>query len=70
MENGEGIARLVRIYLDIIWRDFATPDGKVDAEVAYGLAYKGIPLATAIVLKLFELTGQNIGLASHRKEKK
>jgi len=69
MQSGEGLTRLARIYVDTLLREFSS-DGKVDTDIAYGPAYKWLPLATLVSAELYRKTGQSIGFASHRKEVK
>lgn len=57
--TGESIGVLARAYLVAVARDFH-PD------VFFGTAYKGIPIATAIV----QILGGHVGLAYNRKETK
>lgn len=69
MQTGEWLTRLARIYVDTLLREFST-EGKVNTDIAYGPAYKWLPLATLVAAELYRQTGQNIGFASHRKEGK
>lgn len=60
MENGEGLQRISRVFVDALLRGFA-PDGKtVDTDVLYGPAYKGLPLAAVVAAELYRQTGQNL----------
>ena len=45
-------------------------DLKIDFDLFFGPAYKGIPLASVVATKYFEATKQNIPLAFDRKEEK
>lgn len=69
MQSGQGLTRLARIYVDTLLQEFST-EGKVDTDIAYGPAYKWLPLATLVAAELYRQTRQNIGFASHRKEEK
>ena len=45
-------------------------DLKIDFDLFFGPAYKGIPLASVVATKYFEATKKNIPLAFDRKEEK
>ena len=45
-------------------------DLKLDFDLFFGPAYKGIPLASVVATKFFEVTKKNIPLAFDRKEEK
>ena len=45
-------------------------DLKIDFDLFFGPAYKGIPLASVVATKYFEVTKKNIPLAFDRKEEK
>ena len=42
--------------------------GNIDADLLYGPAYKGIPLAAVVAQEYYRRTGKSIGFSSHRKE--
>lgn len=69
MQTGEWLTRLARIYVDTLLREFSS-EGKVNTDIAYGPAYKWLPLASLVAAELYRKTGQNIWFASHRKEVK
>lgn len=69
MQSGKWLTRLARIYVNTLLREFST-NGIVDTDIAYGPAYKWLPLATLVAAELYRQTRQNIWLASHRKEEK
>lgn len=70
MQHGEWLARLATIYTDALIANFADSDWKIDADILYGPAYKGIPLAAVVAQEYYRRTGVSIGFSSHRKEVK
>jgi orotate phosphoribosyltransferase len=62
--SGAKMARLGRAYAAAI------VDRSVDFDVLFGPAYKGIPLATAISIALYEEHGRDVPLCFNRKEAK
>jgi orotate phosphoribosyltransferase len=50
--------------------NFPDGDGGIAADILYGPAYKGIPLAAVVAAEYYTRTGKNIGFSSHRKEVK
>lgn len=62
--SGEAIARLGRYYAKAIL------DSGVDFHMIFGPAYKGVPLATAIVTQLHEVHNKDVPFAFNRKEAK
>ncbi|MDD2693857.1 MAG: orotate phosphoribosyltransferase [Candidatus Gracilibacteria bacterium] len=68
MQHGEGLARIARIYTDSLIANFSDSDGNIDADILYGPAYKGIPLAAVVAQEYYNRTGKSIGFSSHRKE--
>lgn len=62
--SGEAVARLGRYYAQAIL------DSGVEFDMMFGPAYKGIPLATAIVTQLYEVHGRDVPFAFNRKEAK
>lgn len=64
-DDGAKLARLAAFYSHAIRQHF---DGAFD--VLYGPAYKGIPLAVAIAMRLSEETGTPVPFAFNRKEAK
>ena len=63
-KTGEHIAKLGRFYAECI------KENNVDADVFFGPAYKGIPLAVAAAIALYEETGKSVNYAFNRKEAK
>jgi orotate phosphoribosyltransferase len=62
---------LSRIYVDALLQHFSTDNNKtIDANILYGPAYKGIPIASVAAAEYNNQTGNNIGFAFHRKEVK
>jgi orotate phosphoribosyltransferase len=61
---------LGKIYVDALLTNFAGDEKKIDADVLYGPAYKGIPIASTAAAEYHNQTGNNIGFAFHRKEVK
>ncbi len=68
MQHGEWLARLAMIYTDALLTHFRDADGNIDADILYGPAYKGIPLAAVVAQEYYRRTGKSIGFSSHRKE--
>ena len=68
MQHGEWLARLATIYTDALLTHFRDADGNIDADILYGPAYKGIPLAAVVAQEYYRRTGKSIGFSSHRKE--
>lgn len=63
-DNGEAISALGRYYAAAI------EDSGIDYDMIYGPAYKGIPLAVATVIALYEQHQRNVPYAFNRKEAK
>lgn len=63
-KTGEHIAKLGKFYAECI------KENKVDADVFFGPAYKGIPLAVAAAIALYAETGKSVNYAFNRKEAK
>jgi orotate phosphoribosyltransferase len=61
---------LSRIYVDALLQNFGTDNKTIDADILYGPAYKGIPIASVAAAEYNKETGNNIGFAFHRKEVK
>jgi orotidine-5'-phosphate decarboxylase len=62
--TGESISRLGDIYAEAI------VNNKLEFDVIYGSAYKGIPLSVTIARSLYEKYGKNVPYAFNRKEAK
>lgn len=62
--NGEALARLGEFYADAI-----VASG-VEFDCIFGPAYKGIPLAAAVAISLFQKHGRSVPYAYNRKEAK
>jgi orotate phosphoribosyltransferase len=62
--DGAGLGRLAACYAEAI------AASGVEFDMLYGPAYKGIPLAAAIALKLHSDVGRNVPFAFNRKEAK
>jgi orotate phosphoribosyltransferase len=62
--DGEAAATLGRCYAEAIIRS------GVEFDMVFGPAYKGIPLATSLVIALAEHHGRNVPYAFNRKEAK
>lgn len=62
--TGARLARLARFYAAAII------DSKLDFDMVYGPAYKGIPLATAVAVALAERHGRDLPYAFNRKQAK
>lgn len=69
MQTGEWLTRLARVYVDTLLNNFCVDD-KVDTDIFYWPAYKGLPLASLVTAELYRQTQQSVGFASHRKEGK
>ncbi len=63
-KTGEHIARLGEFYAKCI------EENGVDANVFFGPAYKGIPLAVAASIALYNSTGKSVNYCFNRKEAK
>ena len=63
-KTGEHITRLGEFYAKCI------EENNVDANVFFGPAYKGIPLAVAAAISLFNTTGRSVNYCFNRKEAK
>lgn len=63
-KTGEHIAKLGKFYAECI------KENNVDADVFFGPAYKGIPLAVSAAIALYEETGKSVNYAFNRKEAK
>ena len=63
-DNGPRLARLGDFFAAYIAR------AKLDGEILYGPAYKGIPLATAIAISLANRHSRHLGVSFNRKEAK
>lgn len=61
--DGSQLKRLGGFYAEAIYENF----GK-DVDVLFGPAYKGIPIATAAAIALYEKFGINVRYCSNRKE--
>lgn len=70
MQHGEWLARLATIYTDALIANFSGSEWHIDADVLYGPAYKGIPLAAVVSQEYYKRTWVSIGFSSHRKEVK
>ncbi len=62
--TGADLAKLGRYYAS------ALADSGIAFDVLFGPAYKGIPIATAAAISLFEHHGQDVPYCFNRKEKK
>lgn len=62
--SGADLARLGRYYAA------ALEDSGIEFDVLFGPAYKGIPIATATAVSLFEHHGKDVPYCFNRKEKK
>lgn len=62
--TGESLWKMAACYADKII------DAKIDFDVLFGPAYKGIPLVAAIAVVLSQKTGQSVPWAFNRKEAK
>ncbi|ART80350.1 orotate phosphoribosyltransferase [Oceanisphaera avium] len=62
--SGRDLARLGRFYAA------ALVDSKIQYDVLFGPAYKGIPIASATAVQLAELHGQDVPYCFNRKEAK
>jgi orotate phosphoribosyltransferase len=62
--TGDRLARLGRFYAATI------VDSKIEFDMLYGPAYKGIPLASAVAIALAEGHGRDVPYAFNRKEAK
>jgi len=62
--NGESISRLGDVYAETIVKH------KLEFDVVYGSAYKGIPLAVTVARSLYEQSGKIYPYAFNRKEAK
>ncbi len=69
MKDAKWLAMLSKIYVDTLLQNFSTDD-VINADVLYGPAYKGIPIASVAAAEYNNQTGNNIGFAFHRKEAK
>jgi orotate phosphoribosyltransferase len=65
--TGTMLGRLADFYAKTLLQ--AEKDGKVQFDMIFGPAYKGIPLAAAVAMRLSEL-GRDVPFAYNRKEKK
>lgn len=63
-KTGEHIAKLGEFYAQCI------KDNGIDADVFFGPAYKGIPLAVAAAIALYNKYGKNVNYCFNRKEAK
>lgn len=70
MQHAEWLTKLAKIYVHALRENFSKADGSLDADILYGPAYKGIPLAAVVATEYYNQTGKNIGFSSHRKEVK
>jgi orotate phosphoribosyltransferase len=68
--TGEDIAALGGFYADCIAEHMAAGEIAQDANVIFGPAYKGIPLAVATAIALAEKHGKNLGYCFDRKQEK
>ncbi len=68
--TGEQAARLGRFYATCIKEHIDAGDISADANVLFGPAYKGIPLAVTTSAALAEHYDRNMGYCFNRKEKK
>jgi orotate phosphoribosyltransferase len=66
--SGALIAGVAACYADAIADAIA--DGRLDFDVLFGPAYKGIPLAAAVAVALFERHDRDVPVAYNRKEAK
>ena len=62
--TGSSLARLADCYADAI------ADSKIEFDVLFGPAYKGIPLSAAVAVRLFDWHGIDTPVAYNRKEAK
>lgn len=62
--TGADLAKLGRYYAA------ALEDSGIDYDVLFGPAYKGIPIATAAAVSLYEFHGKDVPYCFNRKEKK
>lgn len=62
--NGKALSFMSKAYAGLVHRDFS------NADVVFGPAYKGIPLATATAISAQDLYGMNLGVTFDRKEAK
>ena len=70
MQHGEWLARLATIYTDALIANFSDSEWHIEADILYGPAYKGIPLAAVVAQEYYRRTWVSIGFSSHRKEVK
>ncbi len=63
-KTGEHIAKLGEFYAQCII------DNNIDADVYFGPAYKGIPLAVAAATAIYNKTGKSVNYCFNRKEAK
>ena len=63
--SGRHLSQLARFYAQAIQREF-----KSEFDLLFGPAYKGIPLAAATALALFDDHGLDVGYCFNRKEQK
>lgn len=68
MQHAEWLSKIAKIFTHTLVTNFGDADGKIQADVLYGAAYKWIPLASVIATEYYRETGHNIGFSSHRKE--
>ncbi len=64
LNSGKQLMQLAEYYADLINSEFP------EANIVFGPAYKGIPLAVATSMMLFKKYGKNTDFSSIRKEKK
>jgi len=62
--NGERLSTISKFYAEVIYEEFK------EATLLFGPAYKGIPLASVVSLKLFEKYKFNLNISFNRKETK
>lgn len=63
-KTGEHIAKLGKFYAECI------KENNIEADVFFGPAYKGIPLAVSAAIALYNETGKSVNYAFNRKEVK
>ncbi len=70
MQHAEWLSKIAKIFVHTLREQFADTSGRIDADILYGAAYKGVPLASVVATEYYLQTGHNIGFSSHRKESK
>lgn len=68
LSTAKELMTVVEAYATVIRKKFVSEEGEPQFDVLFGPAYKGIPLATATAMRLFERYNINSRYCSNRKE--